>query len=125
MKLKSLTMYFGVVLLAVGLLGFVPAFAPDGLLLGLFEVNALHNLVHLVTGGAAVYAATQGNKTSQMFLKVFGVVYLLVTLLGLVTGDALASGLIPVNMADNLLHVAITAFALYFGFGTKKASSKA
>lgn len=117
MNVQKFAKLFGVVMLLVGILGFVPALTPGGLLLGVFQVNALHNIVHLATGLLAVWAAgTAAN--SRLFFKVFGIVYGLVTILGFVmNGDIL--GLIPVNMADNLLHILITVVALYAGFGMK------
>ena len=115
-------MWFGVVLLAVGVLGFVPGITSNGLLLGIFEVDLLHNLVHVVTGAVAIWASRAGMSASRNFFKVFGVVYALVTVLGFVTGMGLAVA-IPVNMADNLLHVVIAAVALYLGFGTKGGSN--
>ncbi len=109
---------FGIVLVLVGVLGFIPALTPGGNLLGLFEVDLLHNIVHLVTGASALYLTmTMGEKGAVLFGKVFGIVYALVTVLGLLTGNALGlPGLIAVNMADNLLHVALTAVFLYVGF---------
>ena len=104
-------------MLIAGIAGFVPALSPGGLALGLFEVNALHNIVHILTGVLALWAAGTVANT-RLFFKVFGIVYGLITVLGIVmSGNIL--GLIMINMADTLLHVAITVVALYIGFGTK------
>lgn len=118
MNKRKIAQLFGVVLVLVGVLGFIPALTPDGKLLGLFQVDLLHNIVHLATGAAALYLAmTMGEKGAVLFGKVFGVVYALVTVLGLLTGNALGlPGIIPVNMADNLLHVALTAVFVYLGY---------
>ena len=118
MNVQKLAKLFGIVFVLIGVLGFVPPLAPGGLLLGVFEVNALHNIVHLLTGLVALWAACSADKAT-LYFKVFGVVYLLVTILGFMTGSALAVGLVPVNMADNLLHVVIAVVALYAGFGMK------
>jgi hypothetical protein len=122
MNLKPLTMGFGAVLLLVGLLGFVSPLVPDMKLLGIFQVDALHNVVHVVTGIGALLAANAGLKASKMFFQIFGVVYALVTILGFLTGMGLFV-LIPVNMADNFLHLAISALSLYVGFGMKTAKA--
>lgn len=37
----------------VGILGFIPGLAPDGMLLGLVHINLADNLLHLVVGAAA------------------------------------------------------------------------
>lgn len=113
---RKAALIFGVIMLVVGLLGFVPGLVPDGKLLGIFEVNALHNLIHIATGLAALGAWMAGGRASKVFFQVFGVVYGLVTLLGFIQ-DGTVLGLIPANLADNLLHLAITAGALYLGFG--------
>lgn len=116
-SLSKTAMWFGVVLLVVGVLGFVPGITTsDGLLLGIFGVDTLHNLVHIITGALGIWAAKSGMDASRNFFKVFGVVYGLVTILGFVTGNGLLWA-IPTNMADNLLHVVIAALALYLGFG--------
>jgi hypothetical protein len=54
-----------------------------------------------------------------LYFQVFGVVYGLVTVVGFLQGDTVL-GLIGVNMADNVLHLAIAAVALYAGFGMKE-----
>ena len=54
-----------------------------------------------------------------MYLKVFGVVYALVALLGFMAGDEPILGLVANNMADNWLHVVFTALFLYWGFGSR------
>ncbi len=111
---------FGVVFLAVGVLGFVPGITSGGMLLGIFEVDALHNVIHLLSGVAAIAAASGTGAYARLYFKVFGVVYALVTVLGFsMAGNVL--GLIMVNMADNLLHVVIAAVALYIGFGMKES----
>ncbi len=53
----------------------------------------------------------------RLYFKVFGVVYALVTVIGFAQGDTVLS-LITVNVADNLLQVAIAVSALALGFGS-------
>jgi hypothetical protein len=46
---------FGAVLVLVGILGFVPGITTDdGHLLGIFHVNAIHNIIHLASGAVAL-----------------------------------------------------------------------
>jgi len=117
--LTTLSKVFGVVLLAVGVLGFVPGVTTDNQLLGIFQVNLLHNLIHVASGAVALWAGFTGAKASRMYFQVFGSVYALVTVLGFLTGDGNILGLVANNMADNLLHLLIAGSALYLGFGTK------
>lgn len=120
---KQLALYFGIVLAAVGVLGFVPGVTNEqGLLLGIFQVDAIHNIIHLATGLVGILVALMWSSHASLYFKVFGVVYGLVTVVGFIQGDSVLN-LIAVNMADNVLHVAITAFALWAGFMLKSDSS--
>ncbi|MCC7436762.1 DUF4383 domain-containing protein [Candidatus Nomurabacteria bacterium] len=119
--MKKITNLFGIIFVAVGILGFIPGITSDGYLLGIFEVNALHNIIHLATGIIALMVAGSHSK-SKAFFKIFGVVYGLVTVVGFLHGHSVF-GLIGVNVADNLLHLVITVVALVLGFGGSKHSS--
>lgn len=112
---KKSVLVFGIVLLAVGLLGFIPTLAPNGNLLGILAVNSYHNLFHIATGLSALGAWIAAGRAPKLFLRVLGVLYTAVAFLGFIQGDT-ALGLIAVNLAGNLLHLAIAAAALYGGF---------
>jgi hypothetical protein len=117
--LKKAAITFGIVLLVVGILGFVPGATRDGMLLGLFHVNTAHNAVHLLSGAVALWAGFTTTANARLFFRVFGVVYALVAVLGFFTGDGMILGIISNNAADTWLHVAIAAVALYLGFVAK------
>jgi hypothetical protein len=121
MMLKKIALVFGIVFIAVGLLGFVPAAAPDGHLLGLFHINPLHNVVHIASGAVALWAAMSTERNAKLYFQIFGVVYALVAVLGFVYGDQPILGLVANNAADTWLHVVIAVVALYLGFGVKTA----
>jgi hypothetical protein len=120
--LKKIALVFGVVFIAVGLLGFVPAAAPDGHLLGLFHINPLHNVVHIASGAVALWAAMSSERNAKLYFQIFGVVYALVAVLGFVYGDQPILGLVANNGADTWLHVVIAVVSLYLGFGMKTAA---
>lgn len=120
--LKRIALIWGIVFVLIGILGFIPGISTkdDGmgmrLLLGLFMVNGVHNIVHLLTGVASL-ASAGSEKTARLYFQAFGVVYALVTIIGFIIGSGhYVLGFIPVNMADNFLHLAIALVALYFGF---------
>jgi hypothetical protein len=78
-----------------------------------FEVNAIHNLVHLASG-LVLLGASRARRSARTVAIAFGIVYGLVAIIGLVDGrDVL--GLIPVNSADNVLHVALAALGILTG----------
>jgi hypothetical protein len=117
--LKRLATIFGVMFVAVGVLGFVPAVTPNGMLLGIFSVNDLHNAIHLASGAVALWVGFTSENVSRLYFKIFGVVYGAVTVLGLFYMDQPLLGLIAHNMADMALHFVIAAAALYLGFVRK------
>lgn len=121
MSLQKLAKLFGIVFILIGVLGFIPGITSNGHLLGIFEVNTLHNVIHLLSGIVALGASMSSLKASRMYFQVFGAVYALVAIVGFVQGSTVL-GLIGVNLADNLLHVVIAAAALYLGFGMKQPS---
>lgn len=119
---KKLALYFGIVLTAVGVLGFVPGITDGEMLLGMFHVDALHNIIHIATGLLGILVGTMWASHASVYFKVFGVVYAAVAVLGFIQGSSVL-GLFGVNMADNALHVAIAAIALYVGFGMKEGGA--
>ena len=117
------SLVFGGTLLLVGLIGFLANASfvtgkklEDDPLLGLFDVNGWHNVVHIASG-AVLLAFAKKRATAKVAALLFGVVYGLVTILGFVDGsDVLA--IIPTNDADNFLHLAISALAIVAGLSS-------
>lgn len=109
---RSYAQVLGAVLTLVGLLGFVPALTPSGNLLGIFAVDPLHNVIHLLSGIVGLIAAnTARGEYARLYAGVFGAVYGLVTVIGFIQGTTVL-GLIHVNPADNFLHTAIALASL-------------
>ena len=115
---QTLALAFGAVYALVGLAGFFvsESFAgqDDAKLLGLFEVNHLHNLVHLLIG-VALLAASRRHDASRGANLAIGVTYLALAVLGpVITGTEL--NIVALNSADHLLHLSsgalLTAVAL-------------
>ena len=121
--LKIAAIIFGIAFLASGVLGFVPAAAPNQMLLGIFHVNAAHNGVHLLSGAVALAAGMMSTNYARMYFRVFGVVYGLVAALGFYVGDGLLLGIISNNMADVWLHVVVAAASLALGFLVKDTNA--
>jgi hypothetical protein len=106
----------GASLLLAGILGFAAdggfntGSAIDGDTFIVFEVNGWHNLVH-IGSGLLLLAAANYRPTAKSVALAFGVVYGLVTLWGLIDGDEVLN-IIPVNPADNLLHLVLSVAAI-------------
>lgn len=124
MNIRTVTLIFAAVFVIIGLLGFIPAATPGGLLFGVFAVDMIHNLVHLISGMvlAVVGAGIAGVGKERVVFQILGAVYALVALVGLIQGYTVA-GLFGVNMADNVLHIVIALAALATGFLTKPSAT--
>jgi hypothetical protein len=114
----------GAALLLAGIFGFIadasfdtaasvdtdPGGNADGQLQGDsflgFEVNGWHNVVHLLSG-LVLLAAAPKRRSAKLVALIFGLTYGLVTLIGLIDGNDVL-GFIPVNPADNILHLALS-----------------
>jgi hypothetical protein len=104
--------------LLVGVLGFIPGITSnydtmsfaghdsDALLLGVFEVSVLHNIVHLLFGLAGL-ALARSASGARSYLIGGGAVYLVLWLYGLIVGHESAANFVPLNGADNWLHLVL------------------
>lgn len=118
MPVQLAALVVGVVFLLVGILGFVPGITTnydqlsfaghhsEAALLGLFNVSVLHNFVHLAFGVAGVVLARTING-ARWFLIGGGLIYLVLFLYGLVIDQNSAANFVPINDADNWLHLGL------------------
>jgi preprotein translocase subunit Sss1 len=114
---KIVCKIIGVALLLVGIVGF---FLDD--LLGL-HLTPIHNIVHLATSLVALYFGFAGStRAAHSFCQVFGVVYLLVGLLGFIAPTVVVSLLMghamsesPSLIMDNLVHLLLGAVLMVIG----------
>jgi hypothetical protein len=125
---KTLGMLFGIVFLAVGILGFVPGVATTGadgmpMLLNIFMVNTVHSIVHIASGVVFLLASMSGAGAARLWFQVFGVIYAVVAVLGFMTPNGMLLGLISNNPADTWLHVVLAVAMLAIGFGSPKAAA--
>lgn len=127
---QKVALVVGVIFLVVGVLGFVPGITSDysqlgfagheskAALLGIFQISILHNLVHVLFGVVGILLA-RTSAMAKYFLIVGGVVYLLLGIYGLVIGDVTAANFVPLNLADDILHlvlgVGMAGLGLAFG----------
>ena len=132
---KTICTLLGIVLLLVGLLGFV-----NHDLMGT-HLSAAHNIVHILSGAIALYLGLKGTlSAARMFCLVFGVVYLLLGLAGFLFGgqgtpgvpgpvDArllkVLPGVLEFGTADHGVHILLGAVFLLGGFLTKAAFDRA
>lgn len=117
---RIVVLVFGAVYVLVGVLGFLgdpivtggqhddmPSATGD--LLGIFPINELHNVVHLVIGAALLFGATAHDRAILM-ARIVGGVYVVVGVLGIIAPDTF--GLMPIGGADIVLHLVSAAILL-------------
>ena len=115
-NVQKATAIVGVVFLLVGVLGFIPGITTnfgdlsfaghesDARLFGLFQVSILHNIVHLLFGIAGLALARTAAQ-ARTYLVFGGVIYLVLFVYGLIVGQESAANFVPVNTADDILHL--------------------
>ena len=118
------TLIFGATLLLAGLIGFLAnanfetgRTLEDDPLLGILDVNGWHNVVHLLSG-VFLLAVSPRRASARAGAIAFGVVYGAVAIIGLIDGTDVFN-FIPVNAADNVLHIAISALGILSGLLSK------
>lgn len=129
MNTRNFALIFGIVFLIIGISGFIPGLsqevhgghpgvtvdASSANVFGLFPVNLIHNIVHLAFGlwGLAASRSLGGAKT---YAKGVGIVYALLTIMGLIPGLNTMFGLTPLFGNDVWLHALLSAAGIYFGW---------
>jgi hypothetical protein len=126
----------GAVFVLVGILGFIPGVTTnfsdmtfaghesEAELLGIFQVSILHNIVHLLFGVVGL-AAARSAVNARRYLIVGGVIYLVLWLYGLLIDLDSGANFVPVNSADNWLHLVlgIGMVALGFALGRRRSAA--
>lgn len=118
LPVQHASLIVGVVFLLVGIAGFIPGITTDydsmqfighestAMLLGVFQVSILHNVVHLVFGVLGILMSRTAAQ-ARLFLLVGGIIYLALWIYGLVIGHDSAANFVPLNTADNWLHLVL------------------
>jgi hypothetical protein len=132
---NTAAMIVGVVFVLVGILGFIPgitthygdlSFAGHGSgakLLGIFQVSILHNIVHLLFGLAGIAAGRATPSAARSFLVGGGVIYLVLWIYGLVIDKASSANFVPVNNADNWLHLLLGVGMIALGLALGRTAT--
>jgi len=126
---KLLGYVFGVVYLLVGAAGFavtggVGFAATEGEPLIVFDVNPLHNIIHLLVGAVLVLAATRGARAAKGMNTLVGAVYLVLGIIGLFILDS-SLNVLALNAADNVLHLGSALLLLGVGLSQDKGRTTA
>lgn len=135
---KTISTVLGIVFILVGIVGFImPGFLGT-------HLSLMHNLVHIISGAVALYFGLAGSLSgARLFCIVFGIVYLLLGVVGFLLGgpgtpggnmagmgpDARLFSLIPGQLEfgtmDHVVHILLGLVFLIGGFITKADVARA
>ena len=134
---RYFALVYGIVFLLVGIAGFVPGLVhmPEagaevavdegfGRLFGLFPINLLHNLVHILFGvwGLVAYRTFSA---ARLYARSVAVIYAVLAVMGLIPVLNTTFGLIPLYGHDVWLHILLAAIAAYFGWAPVRSEELA
>lgn len=129
MKATTFALILGIAYLVAGIMGLLPVFlvpppadAPPtqftllyGYLLGLFPVNLLHSVFHIVIGAWGI-SAWSGRSNAIRFCRDVAILYGALAVMGLFPGMNTVLGILPIHGHDVWLHGITAAAAAYFGW---------
>lgn len=132
--MKSIRIFawiYAALFLTVVALGYIPGLTnADGQLLGLFKIDPVDDIVHLISGIWAAVAAWRSTRASIFYFRTFGTIYSLDAVFGLLFGEGiLDAGIIrhgitdldmATKIATNMPHIVIGGLALIIGFGLSR-----
>ena len=111
MNTKTACLIIGIIFLAVGIMGFVANPVIGDSMDAIFHADPVHNSVHIISGVLFLIFALAAPSRAGFFLKLFGVVYFLLGIVGVATigdsGMTTILGFLHVNGADNYLHIVL------------------
>jgi hypothetical protein len=128
---RTAAMVVAVVFLLIGVLGFIPGITThygdmtfaghhsDARLLGVFQVSVLHNIVHLLFGVLGLAMARTAQQ-ARLYLIGGGAVYLVLWIYGLVVGQDSGANFVPLNTADDWLHLFLGLGMIALGLLTSR-----
>ncbi len=120
---------FGAVYLLVGALGFAVTggvgfiATSGGLLLGIFEVNPLHNVAHLLIGAALLIGGLSSARAAKGVNTTVGAAYLLLGIVGFFLVGT-AANILALNTFDHFLHLASALVLLIVGLGSDRSAGR-
>ena len=123
MTTKTIAILIGAIFIVIGLLGFISNPIVGAGHDSVFHTDSLHNAVHIISGILFLVFGMGISSRASAFMKIFGVVYLLLGILGLfvfgTAGEGKLLGFLHVNGADNFLHIGLGILIFFAGLKGK------
>lgn len=124
--IQNAAIFVALAFVLIGVLGFLPGVTTDydsmevaghgsdAKLLGIFEVSIVHNIVHLAFGLIGMFMSWFA-MGARLFLVGGGLIYLLLGIYGFFVGESDAANFLPVNTADDWLHLGLAVVMIALG----------
>ncbi len=116
---KTAAIFFGVVFILIGILGYIPNPIVGESADAVFHADSIHSIVHIASGVLFLLFGIAAPQNASGFLKIFGIVYFVIGVIGLVNiGSAAMTkvfGFLHVNQSDNYLHIGLGLVILLAG----------
>ena len=133
--IQKLAWFYAIMFVILGSLSYIPFINDEnGVTLGIFSLQWYDNLLHYASGAWAAYAAWKSSRASEFYFKLFGIIYGLDGVMGLLTGQGYLDGGIFINgitpldwgfkIAANIPHILIGGIAVLIGFVFAKRFSQ-
>ncbi len=134
-RMQTAATVVAAVFLLVGVAGFIPGVTTNyddmqfaghessAELLGIFQVSILHNIVHLLFGIAGL-AMARSWSGARSYLIGGGVIYAILFVYGLVVDHGSDANFVPVNDADNILHLLLAIGMIGLGLALGRADDR-
>ena len=123
---KTVATILGIVLIVVGIAGFIPGMTN---IMGT-HLGKAHNAVHIATGAVSLYLGAKGSlSAARTFCLLFGVIYAALGIAGFVAGEAhdhmlnLTALRLFLGTMDHVIHIAVGALYLIGGLATRSGAS--
>ncbi len=129
--LQKVAFAYSALFIIVVLMGYVPAFVDaEGYLFGVFHIDPIDDIVHLVSGLWALLAGLKGRNSAIFYFRLFGTIYFLDGVLGVLFGKGFLDFAIflsvpgisdmATRIAANIPHIVVGGLAMIIGFKSRK-----
>jgi hypothetical protein len=117
--LRVLAVLFGLIMIALGILGIMPDMAPTGKLGGLLPIDRIGSYLYLGTGIISLLSGLTSKIASKTIFILTGIVYAVLAIMSFHQGSGKLFDLLEIHETGKYFHILIALFCLYFGIFLK------
>ena len=111
--MERLGIFYGILFMLGGVLGFAPGMTRGDMFLGVFMVNTAHSILHLASGVIFLVFSLSG--AARAWFLIFGMFYAALSAIGFRVGDGMIFNLITNNRNDSWGHAGLALSMLMIG----------